>query len=185
MEDTFELELVEDSNHEEIKKKTFILSDTMETIQKTMMTEFNIAADVETRLWITQNNSSFGPFLADFWFCKKLQSFLWQLCVPMIIIEVMNEDGTWPRDVGYHRRSSSSFVTASTSTNKSVNEKMLIPQKDIVEIQDKLRRKKKELLDVKKSLVSVNQKQEELVKVKNKIKLINRCDEHADHALYF
>ena len=48
--------------------------------------------------------------------------------------------------------------------------KMMISWEDIVEIQDKLRRKKKEHLDVKKSLVSANQKQEEMAKKKKKLK---------------
>ena len=159
MEETFTFELVEDSNHEEIKKKTFRGSDTLETIRKTMMTEFNIAANAETRLWISVNNSSFipFPFLASCW-GKELRSIKWRSNVREMIIEVMNEEGTWPRDVGYHRRSSSSY------------EKTMISQEDIIEIQDKLKGKKNEQLHIEKKLGIVNQRQEYLKKKEKKLK---------------
>ena len=168
MEPTFTFQLVEDSNLEEIKRKNILGSTTMETIQKTMLTEFNIAADVETRLWLLSNASSFSPILVS---ClgEKVRSVLGRYSFRKVIIEVKNEDGTWPRNVGYHRRSPSSYVTAPTSSSQSVNEKMINPRKDIIEIQDKLKIKRKENVDVDKSLVSINQKQEELEKEKKKL----------------
>ena len=88
-----EFQLAENSNLEETKKKKFSKSDTLETIQNVMRTEFNIAADADTRLWNKYSSNTYEQLSRLDNTVQDAGLFSGQ----MIIIEVKNEDGTWPR----------------------------------------------------------------------------------------
>ena len=88
-----EFQLAENSNLEEVKKKKFSKSDTLEHIQSVMRTEFNIDSEVETRLWNKYSSNTYEQLSRLDNTVQDAGLFSGQ----MIIIEVKNEDGTWPR----------------------------------------------------------------------------------------
>ena len=88
-----EFQLAENSNLEETKKKKFSKSDTLETIQNVMRTEFSIGADADTRLWNKYSSNTYEQLSRLDNTVQDAGLFSGQ----MIIIEVKNEDGTWPR----------------------------------------------------------------------------------------
>ena len=91
-----ELQLAENSNLEDIRKKKFSRLDTLERIQSTMRTEFNIAADSEVKLWHKYFSNTFEQL-------SKLDHTLqdtWISPGTLIVIEEKNLDGTWPRQTG-------------------------------------------------------------------------------------
>ena len=160
-----EFQLAENSNLEETKKKKFSKSDTLETIQNAMRTEFNIASDADTRLWNKYSSNTYEQL-------SRLDNTVQdagQFNGQMIIIEVKNEDGTWPRAVGYNMRSQKSFAS-NASSSRSVNEKIVISQ-EVEEIQAKLEKQKKEHLSIVKGIACLEQKQEELERERKKIEV--------------
>ena len=94
----------------------------LETIQNVIKTEFNIAADAHTRLWNKYSSFAYEQLSRQDITVQDAGLISGQ----MIIIEVKNEDGTWPRSVGYHRPSPGSFVTASASSSQLVDGKITI-----------------------------------------------------------
>ena len=88
-----EFQLAENSNLEETRKKKFSKSDTLEHIQSVMRTEFNIADDADTRLWNKYSSNTYEQLSRLDNTVQDAGLFSGQL----IIIEVKNEDGTWPR----------------------------------------------------------------------------------------
>ena len=88
-----EFQVAESSNLKEIRKKKFSKSDTLETIQNLMRTEFNIAEDADTRLWNKYSSNTYEQLSRLDNTVQDAGLFSGQ----MIIIEVKNEDGTWPR----------------------------------------------------------------------------------------
>ena len=97
-----ELSLVESSNGEDVRKKRFRFSDTLRFLDNMMKAEFNINQDAEARIW---RKGHFDPnsltLLNDL---DKTLEELWLLSGQQLIIEVKNDDGTWPKDVRYHKR---------------------------------------------------------------------------------
>ena len=88
-----EFQLAENSSLEDIKKKKFSKSDTLEHIQNVMRTEFNIGSDADTRLWNKYSSNTYEQL-------NRLDNTVQDAGLfsgQMIIIEVKNEDGTWPR----------------------------------------------------------------------------------------
>ena len=88
-----EFQLAENSNLEDTRKKKFSKSDTLEHIQSTMRTEFNIAEDSDVRLWNKYSSNTFEQLSKLDHTVQDAGLFSGQL----IIIEVKNEDGSWPR----------------------------------------------------------------------------------------
>ena len=88
-----EINLAEYSNLEVTKKKKFSKSDTLENIQNVMRTEFSIASDADTRLWNKYSSNTYEQLSRLDNTVQDAGLFSGQ----MIIIEVKNEDGTWPR----------------------------------------------------------------------------------------
>ena len=86
-------QLAENSNLEDIRMKKFSKSDTLEHIQKVMRTEFNIAEGSEARLWNKYSSNTFEQLSKLDHTVQDAGLFSGQL----IIIEVQNEDGSWPR----------------------------------------------------------------------------------------
>jgi len=103
-----EFQLAENSNLEETRKKKFSKSDTLEHIQSVMRTEFNISADSETRLWNKYSSNTYEQLSRLDNTVQDAGLFSGQL----IIIEVKNEDGTWPRQ---SRSVTSGLTNGSTS----------------------------------------------------------------------
>jgi len=88
-----EFQLAENSNLEETKKKKFSKSDTLEQIQNVMREEFNIATEADTRLWNKYTSNTYEQLARLDNTVQDAGLFSGQL----IIIEIKNEDGTWPR----------------------------------------------------------------------------------------
>ena len=88
-----EFQLAENSNLEDTRKKKFSKSDTLETIQSRMRAEFDIAAEREVRLWNKYSSNTFEQLSKLEHTVQDAGLFSGQL----IIIEVRNEDGSWPR----------------------------------------------------------------------------------------
>ena len=91
-----EFQLAENSRLEDTRKKKFSKSDTLETIQSTMRAEFNIPAESEVRLWNKYSSNTFEQLAKLDHTVQDAGLFSGQL----IIIEVKNEDGSWPRQAG-------------------------------------------------------------------------------------
>ena len=88
-----EFQLAENNNLEDTRKKKFSKSDTLEHIQSTMRAEFNIAAESDVRLWNKYSSNTFEQLAKLDHTVQDAGLFSGQL----IIIEVKNEDGSWPR----------------------------------------------------------------------------------------
>jgi len=88
-----EFQLAENSNLEETKKKKFSKSDTLEHIKNVMTTEFNIPTEAETRLWNKYTSNTYEQLSRLDNTVQDAGLFSGQL----IIIEIRNDDGTWPR----------------------------------------------------------------------------------------
>ena len=146
--------LAEDCNLEVTKKRRFSEYDTLQQVQVTLKEEFNIAPNVETRLW------TFGRFSGMYEQLAPLDTFLKDLRLPpreLITIEVKNEDGSWPRSFTYCE--CTTVIPANTRTNKPVVESS---RGDIGEIQEKLKIKKDEQLENEKNIKYIELKQKEL-----------------------
>ena len=108
-----EFQVAENSHLQDVRAKRFSRSDTLGTVLNVMRTEFNISEDAECNLWKRNSNhterfeeiTSLDVTLLDSGFYNNVDIFM---------IEVKNDDGTWPLRVGYQqkrnrRRSSSSI----------------------------------------------------------------------------
>ena len=151
--------LAEKSNLEETKKKKFSRGDTVETVITIMKNEYNIAAAAETKVYVKQNfaNRQFEELTR----LKKVASIFGQ----MLIIEVKNEDGTWPKDVGYHRRSPESYANVAAyigSLNSSKYSKYTICEEGMKQISIQVETKKIQQIRIMKDLTSLKQKKEEM-----------------------
>merc|ERR1711892_123280 len=88
-----EFQLAENSNLEETKKKKFSKSDTLEHMQNIMREEFSIAIEADTRLWNKYTSNTYEQLSRLDNTVQDAGLFSGQL----IIIEIKNEDGSWPR----------------------------------------------------------------------------------------
>ena len=118
--------MAEERNLKDLRKRKFSIYDTLETIRKVMRTEFKIASDADTRLWLNdywnQNNTRRGLRPMDNMEInvQTFHSLRYLGNRMMIIIEVKNKNGTWPRDVhGSRRPGRASFTTTSPSSSQS------------------------------------------------------------------
>lgn len=99
-----ELFLSEVSNKDDLKKKLFRKSDTLDRIVNELKAEFRVSQDEHIRIWVRSSLDWSLISSYDFTIFEKTLEELVILNGQHIIIEVKNEDGTWPRDVGYHKR---------------------------------------------------------------------------------
>ena len=88
-----EFQLAEYNNLEDTTWRKFSKSDILEHIQSTMRAEFNIAAESDVRLWNKYSSNTFEQLAKLDHTVQDAGLFSGQL----IIIEVKNEDGSWPR----------------------------------------------------------------------------------------
>ncbi|PKK21689.1 ubiquitin specific peptidase 4 (proto-oncogene) [Columba livia] len=87
-----ELKLCESSDPDNVISCHFSKADTVATIEKEMRKLFNIPAEKETRLWNRYTSNTYEQL-------SKLDSTVqdaWLYHGQVVLIEVKNEDGTWP-----------------------------------------------------------------------------------------
>ncbi|KAM6325660.1 ubiquitin carboxyl-terminal hydrolase 4 isoform 2-T2 [Podargus strigoides] len=110
-----ELKLCESSNPENVVSCHFSKADTVATIEKEMRKLFNIPAEKETRLWNRYMSNTYEQL-------SKLDSTVQDAGLyqgQVVLIEVKNEDGTWP---GQHfLAKGSGFVCNSYSCRDSTS----------------------------------------------------------------
>ena len=151
----------EKSNLEETKKKKISRGDTVETVITNMKKEYNIAPAAETKLFVKQ------PFANRNFEELKLDTIVANILGRMLVMEVKNEDGTWPNDVGYHRRSPESYASAAAyigSLKTSKYSKYSSCEKAIKDISIQVETKKIEKIKIMKDLQSLEQKKREIEK---------------------
>ena len=130
----------EDTNN--TKKIRVLSTDSHKWINFMIRRELNIAeTEAETRLWVKSIHNGCILSLGNIW-----NDLIWQgICNPCnpekfsFLIEIKNRDGTWPSKVGYFqdRRSASSSQSS---------------EGEIGEIEEMLKQKKKEHLDIENSI---------------------------------
>uniref|UniRef100_A0A8C0U2K4 Ubiquitin carboxyl-terminal hydrolase n=1 Tax=Cyanistes caeruleus TaxID=156563 RepID=A0A8C0U2K4_CYACU len=112
-----ELKLCESSDPDNVISCHFSKADTVATIEKEMRKLFNIPAEKETRLWNRYMSNTYEQL-------SKLDSTVQDAGLyqgQVVLIEVKNEDGTWP---GQHCLAKSSTATSrnfTTSTKSSAS----------------------------------------------------------------
>ncbi|XP_074692386.1 ubiquitin carboxyl-terminal hydrolase 4 isoform X1 [Strix aluco] len=107
-----ELKLCESSDPEDVVSCHFSKADTVATIEKEMRKLFNIPAEKETRLWSMYINNTYEQL-------SRLDSTVQDAGLyhgQVVLIEVRNEDGTWP---GQHFLAKSSTATSRNFTTSS------------------------------------------------------------------
>ena len=137
-----ELSILESSNLNYVGKKSFNPLDTLTKVVNVMKTEFCISPDAETRIWASSipDLNALRPF-------SNQDNSLEQediLHGHYLIIEVKNYDGTWPKDVGYHKRSQN-ISHGPENQEYSSTERFKIFRGEIEELQVKVTNKKREL----------------------------------------
>ena len=152
-----ELSLVESSNGEDVRKKRFRFSDTLRFLDNMMKAEFNINQDAEARIW---RKGHFDPnsltLLNDL---DKTLEDLWLLSGQQLIIEVKNDDGTWPKDVRYHKRERNPLPQGCENQSYTSAEKFKIFHGEIEEMQVKASNMKRELETLNHELNNMNEEQ--------------------------
>ncbi|XP_032840238.2 ubiquitin carboxyl-terminal hydrolase 4 isoform X1 [Tyto alba] len=107
-----ELKLCESSDPEDVISCHFSKADTVATIEKQMRKLFNIPSEKETRLWSMYINNTYEQL-------SRLDSTVQDAGLyhsQVVLIEVRNEDGTWP---GQHFLAKSSTATSRNFTTSS------------------------------------------------------------------
>ncbi|KAJ7399050.1 ubiquitin specific peptidase 4 [Pitangus sulphuratus] len=107
-----ELKLCESSDPDNVVSCHFSKADTVATIEKEMRKLFNIPAEKETRLWNRYMSNTYEQL-------SKLDSTVQDAGLyqgQVVLIEVKNEDGTWP---GQHFLAKSSTATSRNFTTSS------------------------------------------------------------------
>ncbi|XP_049683070.1 ubiquitin carboxyl-terminal hydrolase 4 isoform X1 [Accipiter gentilis] len=107
-----ELKLCESSDPDNVISCHFSKADTVATIEKKMRKLFNIPAEKETRLWNRYMSNTYEQL-------SKLDSTVQDAGLydgQVVLIEVKNEDGTWP---GQHFLAKSSTATSRNFTTSS------------------------------------------------------------------
>ena len=140
-----ELSLLESSNLNLVMKKSFGKSTKLVTIIQSMKIEFNFPQDTEARLWISSipDPSSLRPVHGNF---VRTLDEVGILQGYFVIIEVRNEDRTWPHDVGYHSQRKCQTVPQGCENQEySSTERFKIFHGEIEELRVKADNKKKEL----------------------------------------
>ncbi|XP_009694331.1 PREDICTED: ubiquitin carboxyl-terminal hydrolase 4-like, partial [Cariama cristata] len=107
-----ELKLCESNDPDNVISCHFSKADTVATIEKEMRKLFNIPAEKETRLWNRYMSNTYEQL-------SKLDSTVQDAGLyqgQVVLIEVKNEDGTWP---GQHFLAKSSTATSRNFTTSS------------------------------------------------------------------
>ena len=150
-----ELTILESSNLNNAIKKSLISSESLQNIVKVMKTEFRISPDAETRIW-----TSSIPDLKALRPLSNQENSLEQEGIfhgHYLIIEVKNEDGTWPNDVGYHKRTQYVSQHGPENQEYSSTERFKIFHGEIEEIKVKATNKKRELQMLNQELKTIDE----------------------------
>ncbi|XP_048344665.1 ubiquitin carboxyl-terminal hydrolase 4 isoform X1 [Sphaerodactylus townsendi] len=108
-----ELKLCQNSDPANLVSSYFSKADTVATIEKEMRKQFNIPADKEIRLWSRYMSNTYEQL-------SKLDSTIQDAGFyqgQVVLIEVKNEDGTWPRQSSLAK--SSTATRSLTTSSKS------------------------------------------------------------------
>ena len=180
-----ELFLLEASNKDIIKKKLFRKFDTLDKIVNELKAEFRVSPDEYTRIWVRSSLDWSLISSYDFTHFKKTLSELMILNGQHIIIEVKNEDGTWPRDVGYHKRGD---LHQYSPTEKSKIEE-LFQEEEKLHVKASNKKDELEILlqrmtlieaDIKKSIIptdnSLSHKISDIEKKRQKLSQLRKLD---------
>ncbi|KAM4653993.1 ubiquitin carboxyl-terminal hydrolase 4 isoform 4-T4 [Amazona ochrocephala] len=112
-----ELKLCESSDPDNVISCHFSKADTVATIEKEMRKLFNIPAEKETRLWNRYMSNTYEQLC-------KLDSTVQDAGLyqgQMVLIEVKNEDGTWPGQPILAKSSAAASRTFTTSSKSSAS----------------------------------------------------------------
>uniref|UniRef100_A0A672HR67 Ubiquitin carboxyl-terminal hydrolase n=1 Tax=Salarias fasciatus TaxID=181472 RepID=A0A672HR67_SALFA len=96
-----ELNLCENDNMDNVVTRHFSKADTIDTIEKEMRTLFNIPSEKETRLWNKYMSNTYEQLNKPDSTVQDAGLFQGQV----LVIELKNEDGTWPRQASYSNSS--------------------------------------------------------------------------------
>ena len=163
--DLRQLHLLQSSNGDDLRNKWFNKSASLKHILVSMETEFEVALGVESRIWSKDSPShepdSLRPISHEMMPISHFDKTLEELSIHnghVLIIEVKNEDGTWPKDVGYHKRKGKGCENQQLSST----ERFKTFHGEIEELTSKAttKRKKLELLNQELSNISQNHKRE-------------------------
>nr|XP_009671394.1 PREDICTED: ubiquitin carboxyl-terminal hydrolase 4 [Struthio camelus australis] len=112
-----ELKLCENSDPDNVVSCHFSKADTIATIEKEMKKLFNIPAEKETRLWNRYMSNTYEQL-------SKLDSTVQDAGLyqgQIVLIEVKNEDGTWPRQSLLAKSSTATSRNFTTSSKSSAS----------------------------------------------------------------
>ncbi|NXA33364.1 UBP4 hydrolase, partial [Eudromia elegans] len=112
-----ELKLCENSDPDNVVSCHFSKADTIATIEKEMRKLFNIPAEKETRLWNRYMSNAYEQL-------SKLDSTVQDAGLyqgQIVLIEVKNEDGTWPRQSLLAKSSTATSRNFTTSSKSSAS----------------------------------------------------------------
>ncbi|XP_069792713.1 ubiquitin carboxyl-terminal hydrolase 4 isoform X2 [Narcine bancroftii] len=110
-----ELKLCENNNMNNVVTRHFSKADTIDTIEKEMRKLFNISAEKEARLWNRYMTNAYEPL-------NKLDNTVQDAGLyqgQLLVIELRNEDGTWPRQTAQAKSSTATSRNLSTSPKSS------------------------------------------------------------------
>ncbi|XP_020789546.1 ubiquitin carboxyl-terminal hydrolase 4 [Boleophthalmus pectinirostris] len=110
-----ELNLCENDNMENVVTRHFSKADTIDTIEKEMRTLFNIPSEKETRLWNKYMSNTYEQLNKPDSTVQDAGLFQGQV----LVIERMNEDGTWPRQASHPKSSTTASRNFTTSPKLS------------------------------------------------------------------
>ncbi|XP_051873896.1 ubiquitin carboxyl-terminal hydrolase 4 isoform X2 [Pristis pectinata] len=106
-----ELKLCENSNMDNVVTRHFSKADTIDTIEKEMRKLFSIPVEKETRLWNRYMTNTYEPLNKPDNTVQDAGLYQGQL----LVIELKNEDGTWPRQTSQTK--SSGYASYNSSYN--------------------------------------------------------------------
>ncbi|XP_032370262.1 ubiquitin carboxyl-terminal hydrolase 4 [Etheostoma spectabile] len=112
-----ELNLCENDNMDNVVTRHFSKADTIDTIEKEMRTLFNIPSEKETRLWNKYMSNTYEQLNKPDSTVQDAGLFQGQV----LVIELKNEDGTWPRQASHPKSSTTPSRNFTTSPKLSSN----------------------------------------------------------------
>ncbi|KAK7909668.1 hypothetical protein WMY93_014352 [Mugilogobius chulae] len=110
-----ELNLCENDNMDNVVTRHFSKADTIDSIEKEMRTLFNIPSEKETRLWNKYMSNTYEQLNKPDSTVQDAGLFQGQV----LVIERMNEDGTWPRQASHPKSSTTASRNFTTSPKLS------------------------------------------------------------------
>uniref|UniRef100_A0A4W3JYA0 Ubiquitin carboxyl-terminal hydrolase n=1 Tax=Callorhinchus milii TaxID=7868 RepID=A0A4W3JYA0_CALMI len=111
-----ELKLCENNNMNNVVTRHFSKADTIDTIEKEMRKLFDISAEKETRLWNRYMTNTYEQLNKPDNTVQDAGLYQGQV----LVIELKNDDGTWPRQASQTKSSTATSRNLSTSP-KSLN----------------------------------------------------------------